>query len=336
MHRLGIVSGTGTARKRTVPALRESDVCRVSVVHGRNAGALRQLADADPGVAVTTDLAEFAARRDEYDVVFVASPPFLHLEHVEFALTLGKPVICEKPLTSDRAAPARIGALVEAAGVPFVVAHQLRHQPAVAQLRSLIQDGELGAVSTASLQWSFWMNHDAPSASWKLDPALGGPNALFDAGVHAVDLALHLFGRPEAVRARGHHARSTRTADTVVATLDYRAFAVTVTASQSAGPALNDLLVTCEHGAVRAPGLLAERSLDHLEILTADGSRRVDHAPVNLYRAEIEDFCRHLDGAAHPGTTLHEAILATEIMFAAQDSIDVGGAPVRIGPAGES
>src|SRR5262249_4533791 len=95
-------------------------------------------------------------------------------------------------------------------------------------------------------------------------------------------------------------------------------------------PALNDLLVTFERGAVRAPGLLAERSADRVEIMTAHGTRTVDHDPVNLYRAEIEDFCRYLDGAPSPGTTLEEAILATEIMFAAHDSLDAAGAPVRL------
>src|SRR4051794_41403570 len=39
----------------------------------------------------------------DVDVVYVASPHSLHLEHARLALAAGKAVLCEKPLTLNRA-----------------------------------------------------------------------------------------------------------------------------------------------------------------------------------------------------------------------------------------
>jgi predicted dehydrogenase len=331
VHRLGIISGTGTARKRTLPAVRASGECRVTVVHGRDADRLAEIGTVDPAIALVTDLESFAGMRDLYDIVYIASPPFLHADHVEFAAALGKPILCEKPLATSLADAARISRVMARSPVPFMVTHHVRHQPAVARLRAMLRSRVLGDLSSGSLQWSFWMNHGALNARWKLDPALAGPNALFDAGVHAIDLALHLVGMPRLVAGWGAHVRSPRTMDSVTASIDYEGFVLTVVASQSACPDGNDLSLTFDRGVVRAPGLLSERSARSLE-LAANGSWTTEtFAPVDLYRAEVEDFCRAVEcGGENVGTTLAEAIVAVRVMCSVQESIRSSGAPVDV------
>ncbi len=323
MWRIGILSGTGTAWKRTIPALAGSDLCRVSVVHGRDPGRLAAIAEAHPEIRVTTSESEFAGRRDEYDVVFVASPPFLHLSHVELAVGLGAPIICEKPLVTRRA---DLDAMVELLrdGPPFMLAHQVRHQPAVADLAAIVQGGQYGPVVAADLQWCFLMNPSAANAAWKQDPERGGANAMFDAGVHAVDLALRLFGVPERVAATGHRTRVFPGYDTVLSTLDYDGFAVTVLASQSGSPAGNGVRITMTDAAVRAPGLLGEESAHAIEITAGSTTTTTRYPPVNLYRAEVENFCRGLAGGEPVGSTADDAIAAARILFAVEDAIEHG------------
>jgi predicted dehydrogenase len=323
MWRIGILSGTGTARKRTIPALLRSDLCRVTVVHGRS-DRLRQVAELDPAIRLASSEQEFADWRAHYDIIFIGSPPFLHLEHLRLAARLGMPVICEKPLVARRDQLEPALELVESSNLPFMVAHQLRHQPAVAYVAELLAARRLGAPVAASLQWCFMMDLQAPNARWKLDPAEGGSSAMFDCGIHAVDLAVLLFGAPDRVGAAGHHVRSPATHDTVVAWLDYTGFPVTIVASQSGSPRDNDLRITFPGSALRAPGLFGEQAVGAVELADGSGARQETFEPVDLYRAEVENFCRSLEGQPAPGTTAADAALASRILFAAEDALRTG------------
>jgi predicted dehydrogenase len=320
LWRIGILSGTGTARKRTIPALLDSDLCRVSVVHGRG-DRLRQIAELDPEIRLASSEQEFADWRAHYDVVFIGSPPFLHLSHLRLAARLGTPVICEKPLVTRRDQLEPALELVERSNIPFMVAHQLRHQPAVTDIAELLTARRFGDPVAASLQWCFMMDHQAPNAAWKLDPARGGSSAMFDCGIHAVDLAVLLFGAPDRVGAVGHRVRSGATLDLVVALLEYRGFAVTIVASQSGSPADNDLRITFAGSALRAPGLLGEQAVGEVELEDGSGTRRLTYEPVDLYRAEVENFCRSLEGQPAVGTTAADAALSSRILFAAEDAV---------------
>jgi predicted dehydrogenase len=321
MWRIGILSGTGTARKRTIPALQGSELCRVSVVHGRDGDRLQQVAELDARIRLTSSEREFAELRDEYDVIYVASPPFLHRAHLVLAAQLGKPVICEKPLVARREDLGAVLDLIEAHAMPLMVAHHVRHQPAVTDIIELLRSRRFGAPVAATLQWCFRMDHRAPNAGWKLDPTLGGSNAMFDSGVHAIDLAVLLFGTPARVGAVAHKVRGKDVWDSVLALLDYPGLAVTVLASQSAVSDGNGLRITFERCLLRADGLLGEQALRAIDIVGEAGQERLRYEPVNLYRAEVEDFCRSLEGSTTIGTSAADAAAASRVLFAVEDAV---------------
>jgi predicted dehydrogenase len=60
------------------------------------------VAEHAPGARAHASYADLVAD-DGVDVVYVASPHALHLEHVRMALEAGKHVLCEKPVTLDLA-----------------------------------------------------------------------------------------------------------------------------------------------------------------------------------------------------------------------------------------
>jgi predicted dehydrogenase len=325
LWRIGILSGTGTARKRTIPALLGSEICQVSVVHGRSDARLKQVTRLDPEIHLVSSEQDFAELRDRYDVIYIGSPPFLHLPHIELAVQLGMPIICEKPLVTQRDQLEPLLELIADSKIPFMVAHHVRHQPAMRDIMNFINTTELESPITASLQWCFRMDHSAPNARWKLDPLLGGSNAMFDSGVHAVDLAVCLFGAPDRVGAVGHRLRSAVVLDCVVALLDYSSFSVTVVASQSASRGGNDLRITFPTSVLRAEGLLGEKSLPAIEIVGESGTKKVTYEPVNLYRAEVENFCQSFGSSNAVGTTAADATVTTRILFAIEDALRTGG-----------
>ncbi|MEV0391328.1 Gfo/Idh/MocA family oxidoreductase [Nonomuraea sp. NPDC050643] len=330
MWRVGVLSGTGTARKRTIPALLGSDLCRVTVVHGRDEERLAQIAELDPGIERTTSEQGFAGLRGRYDVVYIASPPFLHPSHLRLVVGLGLPVICEKPLVVRRHELEPLERLLSDAALPFMLAHHVRHQPAVAFIAEVLRSRRYGTPVSASLQWCFDLDHGSRNARWKLDPELGGSNALFDVGSHAIDLALHLFGTPPGVCATGHRIRSTTTFDLVTAVLGYRDHPVTVTAGQSGSDRANDLRITFPSAVLRAPGLLGEKPVVAIEIESAVGTEVRAFEPVNLYLAEVEDFCRALGGPEPAGATVADAVAGARVMFAAEESLHSGGSVIEL------
>lgn len=82
------------------------------------------------------------------DIIDICLPTFLHKDYVLLAASYGKHVICEKPIAGSLAdARAMIDACREA-GVHLYVGHVVRFFPEYAQVRALIQGGEIGEVGT--------------------------------------------------------------------------------------------------------------------------------------------------------------------------------------------
>jgi predicted dehydrogenase len=321
--RIGILSGTGTARKRTIPALRDSHICRVAVVHGRSRAQLRRIAELDPAVRLVVEVEDFVDLQDLYDIVYVASPPFLHLPQLEAAIQLGKPMICEKPLAADKWQYEQILQLIRCSGIPFMVAHHVRHQRAVADISDMLRRETLGTPVSAGLQWCFTMDDQASNARWKLDARLGGSSVMFDSGIHAIDLAVHLFGVPKRVSAFGYGPTTAgNTFRSVAALLDYDRFPVVITASNRASTSANDLQITFESAVLRARGLLGEKPTRAVVVLRDAGEESLTYEETNLYRAEVEAFCESLSGGQPmSGTTAHEAAASGQILFAIEDAL---------------
>src|SRR4051794_37177977 len=84
--------------------------------------------------------AELAADPD-VDVVYVATPHPAHLEATRLCLLAGKPVLCEKPLTLDRAGAAELVAMARDRGVFLMEGMWMRTLPAVRRMHQMIAAG---------------------------------------------------------------------------------------------------------------------------------------------------------------------------------------------------
>lgn len=138
----------------------------VGVIGAGLMGAIhaRLLADAVPGARVTAvcDPDRAAAERvargatvhddarsliaaADVDAVIVASPVPTHEPYVLAGIEAGKPVLCEKPLTSTSEAARRIVEAERAAGRRLVtVGFMRRHDPAYLELKAQVDAGAIG------------------------------------------------------------------------------------------------------------------------------------------------------------------------------------------------
>jgi len=140
----------------------------------------------------TTDPEELI-RSDEVDVVHICTPNRFHKGELLSAITAGKHIYCDKPLTSDLAEAREVLAAMGGYEGTHQMTLQYRFLPATMRARQLIEDGFLGEVTCfrASYLHSGSENPDKP-LSWKLDAAMGG-GALNDLATHVVDLMQHLI-----------------------------------------------------------------------------------------------------------------------------------------------
>jgi predicted dehydrogenase len=76
--------------------------------------------------------------------VAIATPAATHFEIVNAALSAGKHVLVEKPLTATSAEAEKLTALAERTGLTLMCDHTYCYTPAVRKVRQLIRGGEIG------------------------------------------------------------------------------------------------------------------------------------------------------------------------------------------------
>lgn len=122
------------------------------------------------------------------EAVLVATPPDSHLDLTLEALERGKHVIVEKPAFPRSADFAPVEAAAARAGRRVFVAENYAYKPLARALRRIISSGALGQVRFLHLVAVKRQRR----GGWQDDPAVAGGGALFEGGVHWVDLLAHL------------------------------------------------------------------------------------------------------------------------------------------------
>lgn len=124
----------------------------------------------------------------DVDLVVVATPPSLHLEHTLLAMDAGRHVVIEKPAFVNASDVDDVSAVAAERGLIALVAENYAYKPIVARLRGLIERGDLGDVRFVTINATKWQ----PASGWRGDPAMGGGDPVFEGGVHWVGFAASL------------------------------------------------------------------------------------------------------------------------------------------------
>ncbi|MEU5581776.1 Gfo/Idh/MocA family oxidoreductase [Streptomyces huasconensis] len=185
---VGVLGTASIARRRLLPALAACPDTRLVAVASRDLATAEDTA-APYGCRAVRGY-EALLEQDDVEAVYVPLPAALHAPWVRAALTAGKHVLAEKPVTTDAATTrglfslARAGGLVLSENVLFV--HHARHRA----VRQLIEDGAIGEVRAFHAAFTV---PRPPDEDIRHRAELGG-GALGDMGVYPVRAAQHLLG----------------------------------------------------------------------------------------------------------------------------------------------
>ena len=142
--------------------------------------------------AKTTTLPEDVFRSD-VDGVVIATPVRTHYQLAKEALLHGKHVLVEKPLTADVAEAEELVALAEKQRRVLMVGHTFEYNPAVNELRKLIQSGALGKIFCIEAE------------RVNLGLFRSDINVIWDLAPHDISILLYLLGKkPEQIRVQAH------------------------------------------------------------------------------------------------------------------------------------
>jgi scyllo-inositol 2-dehydrogenase (NADP+) len=166
----------------------------LAVVTTRDAERRRQAEETYPGVLVLDGPDDVFARSEELDLVVVATPNTMHLQHAMAALEAGLPVVVDKPLTPTVDEARKLVGEARERNLMLTVFQNRRWDGDFQTVQRLVAEGALGTVHRFESRIDRWRPELTGAWRERSDEAGG---LLLDLGTHLVDQALQLFGPAE-------------------------------------------------------------------------------------------------------------------------------------------
>jgi predicted dehydrogenase len=153
------------------------------------------------------DRLEAVLAEPKIDAVVLATPHTAHAKQIVAAANAGKHVFTEKPFTLTRADAVRALRACADNDVTLAVGFNWRFQPALQEIRRMLQDGRLGRLLHIEGNFCGPSTYRFGRDHWRQNREEGPAGGMTGRGVHVVDAMLYLAGRIDSV-----HAQSERLA----------------------------------------------------------------------------------------------------------------------------
>lgn len=205
---VGII-GLGFGRSHLKGYL-ESPDAKVLAVCARTEASARRLAD-EFGIDVWETDYRRLIELPEMEAVSICAPVHLHHEMASAAISAGKHVLCEKPLSMNAASCQSMLKAAEKARIVNMTNFGWRFSDAAYHIKTLVDDGWLGELFHINARYMMAYRAD-PSVpfGWRDLRDEGGMGALGDLGVHLIDMVRWWVGEFEEVFACSHSPISQR------------------------------------------------------------------------------------------------------------------------------
>jgi UDP-N-acetyl-2-amino-2-deoxyglucuronate dehydrogenase len=199
MKNFALIGAAGYIAPRHMKAIKETDNILISALDPSDSvGVLDQYF---PRTSFFTEFERFdrhaeklkrKGEKDRIHYVSIASPNYLHDAHIRFSLRIGADAVCEKPLVLNPWNIDGLEVIESESGCRIWTVLQLRHHPAIAALKSKVENAARAKIwdidltyVTARGPWYLY--------SWKGDVKKSGGIAT-NIGIHFFDMLQWIFG----------------------------------------------------------------------------------------------------------------------------------------------
>ena len=196
--RLGIVGAGAITQVGHLPVLKRMKGVEVVGICDNDRTKARALADRFEVPDAYGDIEELVDY-DTLDALLICTPNHLHESHIGAALAAGLHVFAERPLALSAAGAQKLVKAQQKHSRVVMVGANHRYRPDVQQIRSFVQNGELGELESIRAWW-FMARAGRASLGWRHRRDLAGGGAMLDLGLSLLDLSLWLAGFPTVTR----------------------------------------------------------------------------------------------------------------------------------------
>jgi 1,5-anhydro-D-fructose reductase (1,5-anhydro-D-mannitol-forming) len=259
------------------------------------------------------------------DAVYISSTNEKHHAQAMAAIAAGKHVLCEKPLamTVDDAVAMVVAA--QKAGVVFATNHHLRCSGSHRAVRDLIRAGRIGTV--LSLRVFHAVHLPEHLQSWRITSAAAGGGVVPDITVHDADVVRFLLEEdPQSVVAQvASSGLGQGVEDSAMSVWAMPSGAMVMSHESFTHPfAGSGFEVHGTKGSIFARGVMTQKPVGSIELVTAQGCEFVPYPDHDLYTFGVAQFCAAMAGKGLPATSGHDGVKSLAIALAVRDAASTG------------
>jgi len=134
-------------------------------------------------------------KRDDVDLISIATPNHLHKEIALEAAKYGKHILCEKPLANNLGDAKEMLDAVNKAGVRHCCGFSYRFTPSLALARQLVLEEKIGRIYHVFVRYAQdWITDPNFGMVWRFDKKIAGSGPLGDLSAHSIDATRFLTG----------------------------------------------------------------------------------------------------------------------------------------------
>lgn len=330
--RWGLIGASTIASEYVIGAMRANGHDIVGVLSG-DAGRGAAYATRHGIPASTTDLDELLATPG-LEAVYISSTNEKHRPQALAAIAAGRHVLCEKPLAMTAADAAEMVRAADAAGLVFATNHHLRNGGAHIAIRDLIADGRIGRVLSVRM---FHAVHLPPHLQgWRINDAGAGGGVIADITVHDADTVRFYLGEDpvEVVAMATASGMGAGVEDSVMSVWSMLSGAMVQAHESFTHPfAGSGVEVHGTEGSIFGRGIMTQKPVGEVELVTASGRHAVGFAPHDLYAHAVALFAESVAGRGRPAADGIDGVKSLAVAAAVREAARTGRA-VRVGYEG--
>ena len=197
------------------------------------------------------------------DVVYIATPHSMHLEHSILCLEHKKAVLCEKAFAMNSKEVQQMVDVSRKNKTFLMEAFWTIFQPKFLKVLELSKDKELGLLKFVKSDFMFKADFDPDKRLYNIDLGAG---SLLDIGIYPIFRSLFLLGKPKVIKTMAN-IRPTGVEDSICMLFSYDNGAMAVLTSSFESSCKNETELCFEHGYIKF-----ERDPEHPILLEKNGN----------------------------------------------------------------
>ena len=321
------------------------------LVHAHSVCSLVGICDTDPSRRAVADRLEVpfhtsvAALIDQEKPTgaIIATPTSHHASVAEACAERSVHTLIEKPIADTMEGAERIVETTRSCGTQVLVGYHRRHNALILKARELVRGGALGRLVGVSVLWAVLKPEDYFDINWRRERLVGGPTLINL--VHDLDSLRFICGEITEVYAQmSSDVRGLDAEDSVSISLSLEGGALgTVLASDAcpspwsyeATTAENPFYFHAEESCYHFLGTEGALAFPTMELWRyADGVQKgwqhplerecIQVDPDDPLQAQLEHFCRVLEGEDEPAPDAEDAAKSLAVALAVHESAQKG------------